>query len=293
MKGGDWAVAVFFIIAALVLATHFSSTTLEYSRYNIGWNGTSQIFAELETHDALELATISGLNAQAPASLLIIAPSSKASTEETEKIKEFLDAGNVIFIADEEGLANSLLESLGSGIRVIAGNLSSVDMEYNDPQTVIGYATQGTNDTMTRGVESIICNRPATLEGGDPLITASMLSWVDRDGNRKVDEGEALSRYPILSAENIGAGRLYVLSDPSIFINGMQGIDRNRDNGLLIEHIMAAHPVLYVDQMHSRTAAADGILEWVNWVKRSAVIEFFALSVMIFGVAVAFYRRIL
>jgi len=293
MKRREWATVMLIIVVMFAVATHLSSTTLEYNRYNVQWNGTSQFFSNLEERDFEEVTSYTALAGRHDSVLLIIAPGSDFTSKEVAECREFLDGGNSLLIADEEGGANALLKQLGSDLAIIPCNLSSVDMEYNEPRSVIGYRSSGANDLAVSGVETIICNRPSSVSGGECLIATSILSWVDEDGDFRMNGGETLQRHSLFSAERIGNGRIYALSDPSIFINSMQGIDRSRDNQRLIGNLIALSPHLLVDQVHSETSADNGILDLMNGAKKSVLIEFTALIIFIFGLALAFNRRIL
>jgi hypothetical protein len=283
-----WIAAFIVLLSAIAICMHVSTNNQEFSRYNVQWNGTSQLFSEIEDRGGISIVVTGNLESYEDALLLCIAPNRSFTGEEKIYYRSFLQRGSTLFIADEDGAANSLLEDLGSNIRIIPRNLSSVDMEFSDPRSVIAYVTG--NDTLTANISSIVLNSPAFIEGGTPLMSSSLLSWVDSNGNLRIDSGEVLERSNVLVLEHVGEGRLYVLSDPSVFINGMETLDI-RDNRKFIETLLASSPTLLIDQVHSRTSSGEGVIKMVNMVKNTMIIKISVISSTILAFAYLYWRR--
>ena len=51
----------------------------------------------------------------------------------------------------------------------------------------------------------------------------------------------------MISQHNLGSGQVILISDPSLFINGMKSIESNDD---FIRNIAASTTTLYIDQSH-------------------------------------------
>lgn len=269
---------------------HLASTTEEYSRYNIQWNGTS-VFSDLaEERGAVEVRNPADLEGYTGAYLLLIAPDTDLDADAAGSYRSFLERGNTIILADDFGTGNQILTALGSEIRILPGNLSSMDMEYSDPNTVIAYRTA--NATLVDGVGTIVLNRPAALEGGEILMQTSILSWIDADGNRHIDADEALGKYGVVARESVGAGEIYVISDPSLFINAMVGLGGVRDNHRLIENILESGSPLFIDAVTSQTRADDGIAAVLHTVKSTTLIKTTLICTVLLLGAYAFRRKI-
>ncbi len=281
--------ALLIVITAIALTVHVSTTDIEFSRYNHDWTGTSEFFTQLEAYGAEDVVFPADLSGRNDTLLLIIAPSTSFSPGEISSLKDFLADGNTLFIADEAGSANGLLEGLGSDIRIHPGNISSVDKEFADPGLVIGYPRQ--DDPILTNVSALTLNGASALSGGIILVSTTFFSWDDTNGNYNFNKNESLSSFGLLSRNSIGNGTLYVLSDPSIFINGMMDAPLSSDNDAFIENMLFHHPVILVEQSHSLTAATDEILAKVTWIQNTMVIKISLLILCILLVAVAFYRR--
>jgi hypothetical protein len=238
-----WAVLLILFLAGAVVYAHATTTTEEYSRYNPGWNGTSNLPAE-EIRDLADLdpATI----------LLILAPDQPFSPDEVGSLRAFLDAGGRLLIADEEGNANPLLADLGSSMRVRPQNLSSLNRDHVNPGlftvSVVG------NDTLFAGVETVRVNRPAAVEGGEPLLETSPFTWDDADGDGRISGSEAFGTAVVCARE----GNLTVLGDASLFVNAMFA-----ENPKFIENLQP----IRVDGIHSRTGTKSPIINTLVWIR--------------------------
>jgi hypothetical protein len=283
-----WIAGAILAGAVILVALQFSTTNLEYSRYNPGWNGTSAFFGLVEAHRGIEMHSAMQLEGKEGAMLLIIAPRGDLTPDERIRYRQFLDAGNTLFLADDRGEGNGILSSLGSSLRVSPGNVSSADRVYDDPSSVDAFPTG--EDPLVKGIPMICLNRPATVQGGSPMLETSILSWIDRNGNGKLDGGETLSRATMMASENLGNGTIYVLADPSIFINGMLDPAVCAGNGVFVDRILSGAPGgLILDQEHGMTGSEDGAIGPINLMKGTTLIRVFALLLTALGV-MAMYR---
>lgn len=282
------AVAIILVmLGAIALVLHLSTTDLEFSRYNHGWTGTSDFFAEPDTRDAQALLSFDDLSGRRSTLLLIVAPDTPFSGDEAAAMRDFLAAGNTVFLADETGLSDTLIG--GMGIRVHPGDLSSAERAYQYPYSVISYSRE--DDPILTNVMSITLNRPSSLEGGTMLVSTTPLTWDDTIRNGRLDANETLASYPILARETVGNGTLYVFSDPSIFINGMQEPEISSANDLFIHNLLSLQPDILVEQSHSMTGRMDPLMAMALAMKNTMVIKISALLVSLLLVAVAFWRK--
>ena len=281
--------ALLIVIAAVTLTMHLSTTDIEFSRFNREWTGTSEFFDQLEAHGAEDVGVPADLVTRNDTLLLIIAPNTSFSTGDISSLKDFLSNGNTLFIADETGSANGLLEGLGSTIRINPGDISSIEMDLADYWLVIGYPRH--DDPLLANVSALTLNGPSAVSGGNLLVTTSLFSWDDKNENYYPDKDEPFSSFGILSRDSVGNSTLYVLSDPSIFINGMMDIPLSSDNDAFIRNLLSSHPAILVEQSYSLTASTDRVLAMGNWIKTTMVFKISMMILCILLVGVAFYRR--
>jgi hypothetical protein len=223
--------------------------------------------------------------------LLIIAPARHPTGDEITAYQSFLDRGNTIVLADDFGTGREILQKIGSRITILPGNLSSIDRQYADPYTIVVYRTE--NQTPVENSRALIMNRPAPLEGGEPLVMTSIMSWVDANGDRRITRNEMMGKFAVISAEEISKGRIVVISDPSIFINSMQDLDESYDNHRLINDITGHNGTVLVDQMNSRTADAEGMSGILHVLRTQFMIEVLFFGMLMLVVAWAWKKKIL
>jgi len=96
----------------------------------------------------------------------------------------------------------------------------------------------------------------------------------------------------VFTRERVGAGTIYVLSDPSIFTNGMVQLSGPENNTLFLERLADA-PVLLADQSHSRTGDVGVLVPLLATARSTRVAEILMVGMISILVAYLFYRRIL
>lgn len=286
MQGRFVAAAAVLIVLALAAGVHLFTTYDDYSRYNIQWNGTSSYFSFLEergVHEVWRPADLGGYN---DAVLLIIAPQGSPEAERIAAYRAFLARNNTIILCDDFGSGNEFLAAIGSGITILPGNLTSVDREYADGAAVRGY--RAGDHTLVENVSTVLFNRPAALKGGTALLQTSLLSWVDRNANGRIDGDEVVGRYPVCAREEVGGGEVIVIGDPGIFLNAMSGL--RGENRQFIEGLISLRPVPVVDQGWSRTASASAPTAAVRLAKEYPILQV-AIAGLFIGAAAYFFRK--
>ncbi|MDD1716372.1 MAG: DUF4350 domain-containing protein, partial [Methanolinea sp.] len=281
-----WVAGLLLLIAFLATTLHLSGSNLAYSRYNTEWNGTSLLFQDLDSRNVVFYQG-GALPPGGDSLFLILVPEGEYSETESEGIRDFLVRGNIVVLADDRRGSDPLISRISGGIRIVEGNLSSADRYYDDPSSLMAFPQ--TNDTLTEGIPRILLNRPSYLEGGTPVFSTSLLSWVDENGDGRLSSGEPLGRYPVVASERIGNGSLYVISDPSIFINSMQTAGKG-ENEQFVLNVLSFRPNLVIDQVHSRTGSATPVIRVVNFIKDSIPIKMALVILMVLGIILLFRK---
>ncbi len=290
IKTAFWIAGLVLLAAALVLVGHLSTNNLEFSQYNSGWNGTSRFFSDLDRHRLVEISEPAQLLSNSTnTTLFIIAPWHQPTDQELSGYRSFIERGNTIILADDFGTGNQILMGLKSRISILPGNVSSLDRKYADPYTVVVYPSG--NDTIIDNIPSLLLNRPAPLRGGTPIMQTSVMSWIDRNGDGKINNFEVLGAINVIASDNIGFGRIIVVSDPSIFINSMYDTEQP-NNQLFIHNLVNGNGPLLLDQMNSRTRDTEGLNEILHLIKTRLIIEILFVCVLMLFIAGIWKRKI-
>ena len=291
IKTAFWITGLVLLAAALVLVGHLSTNYLEFSQYNGGWNGTSRFFSDLDRHRLVEISEPAQLMSNSTnTTLLIIAPWRQPTDQELAGYRAFTERGNTIVLVDDFGTGNAILRELKSRISILPGNVSSLDRKYADPYTVVVYPSA--NETLIDNIPSLLLNRPAPLQGGTSLMRTSVMSWIDLNGDRQINNNEVLGTITVIAADNIGSGRLIVVSDPSIFINSMYDVEQP-NNQLFIRNLVNGNEPVLLDQMNSRTRDAEGLNEILHLIKTRLMIELLFVCMLMLFIAWIWKRKII
>jgi hypothetical protein len=286
---GTALVVIALIFAGIVLLSYLSSTDAELSRYNSGWNGTSSFYDHLERDGGTAITTYSVLDSAPPDTLILVEPYAVPRREDMDTIRQFVrDGGTLIIIAKGER-ANTILESVGSSIRINDVNLSSVDMEYADPRMPIAYTAQ--DHYILKDVKSIALNQPSIVTGGQSLLKTSLISWVDANNNGIADEGEKLGQKTVMANETIEQGEILVLADSGILINSMDFSVSERDNNQFRKKLGISTTLAY-DTTVSKPFLTHGVLQAVTGAKSTTVIKIIAILLITGIICVAYARKI-
>jgi len=252
LKPVSMITAGILVLVAMVFLVHLSTDYNDYSRYNPGWNGTSEFFKEIEGSDTVMLMDPQELlNQYNDSTLLIIAPTGPYSLTEASIYKDYLSRGNTILLFDDFGNGNELLDLMGVDIRIRTHPLVSADSAFNSPAFVMAFP--GNTSPLTRNISSLVLDLPSSLKGGEPILRTSLFSWEDTNGNHRADSNETLGVFVVGSRQPVGKGQVIVISDPGIFINAMSG-DNNPGRAAFIKNILAPDTTIIIDQTHSLTA---------------------------------------
>ena len=291
IKPYAWITIALLLVSSLTLVFHLSTTSEEFSRYNMGWAGTSDFFSTLDRHTTTDIFSPSALAGYKNATLVLIAPDREFTPSEGALYRDFVTRGNTVLLADDFGSGNTLLRSLGSNIVIRQGNLSSVDRAYTDANMIVVNPV-GDARFLPAG-SSLVLNQAAHLTGGEPLLNTTFFSRVDEIPDEEQSSVKVLGMYTVMAREKIGDGTVYVLSDPSIFINGMKDPGASYANRLFLAEIAHTPGPLLIDSFSSRTARVEGIGEIIQVVRSNNEYQFVIAALLMTGIVIAWYRRII
>ena len=271
LRKGYAAIAIVLVAATLVIVSMTApvvSTTTDFSIYNTGWNGTSKLAIltyqvgkfvptfRISTNGADVTIANTGLEQltldPASSSLIIIGPTKAFSQTDGAVVGNFVRAGGVLFLADDFGKGNSLLERMGATSR-FSGSLV-IDLAYEKrPEFSVCFDIRPS--ALTNNVSTMLLNYPSSLEINATTTQAfaytSVASWLDTNGDLYQELGEPKGPFPILAIESLGSGRVVLLSDPSVLINGM---NKYMNNSILarnlIDFVSAGRSQVFFDESH-------------------------------------------
>jgi hypothetical protein len=234
------------LVVVLAIMIWFLPLDDDFRVENTFWNGSS----ELETYQALTpLETLADLPAVTKGATLILIPYIQLTQSELDEVSRFVAGGGTLVLADDYGYGNQVLSHLGMEARF--SGLALLDPLFNYKNEQLPRIFRISPDSVTDGVDSLVLNHATCLinvEDDDVLATSSSFSYLDLNDNREWDANEPAGAMPVISSHILTGGRVILVSDPSIFINGM---DTLADNYGIIENIAGISSLnLFLDQSH-------------------------------------------
>jgi hypothetical protein len=256
-------VAVFSILitaSAIILVTMVYPPIDDLNVKNLEWNGLSQMYRlvkPLRVDDFSELTTI-----DSGSTLFIIGPIRQYTDDDAQAAEDYLSRGGKMVVMDDFGSANTLLVRLGLDAS-FTGKLLADPLFKDKNHLLPRIRTEGSGGL--GGVITIELNYPTTIsntEGTNIHASSSRFSYLAEspadDGTNKPSEP-----YPVIVSIRFGAGEVVLVSDSSVFINGM--IER-ADNKMLLEELVSG--AVFVDESHlepTRLTAFNQFFTWFYW----------------------------
>ncbi len=245
-----------FIIAVLIFVflVSYAPDGTPYSVNNYGWNGLHAVSSKYSIHEigALLDAPISNNTI-----LLIVAPVAPFTPRDAAFVKQLVQYGGTLVIADSYGFANSLMSNMGLGIQI--ENKVVLDSTYNwrsqdYPVALVNSGLSKSFPFLTNmsGI-ALTKPRPLTITSAQAVVVASS-STQAIETNGTLNSGLHGS-FPLVAAEKIGRGFAIVVGDSSLFTNSVW---TNANDEVLINNLMANSQV-YLDTSHWPTNTATSL----------------------------------
>ncbi len=251
-----WSIPQLLLIAlvlSVVLAGAVAASTSQtaFGAYNAGWDGGSELrdVASEQGAEPLVALNTSKYETVEPNGTVAVILSPTAAYTETDRaqIASFVDAGGTLILAEDfRPHSTPILERLGAETRFDGAPLRDEQEYYRSPALPV--ATNVTDSSATAGVDQLTLNHATSLQTDSSandttvLASSSEYAYLDRDRDAELDDTEALDSRPVVVRERVGNGTVYVVSDPSLFINAM--LDQP-DNGQFTRNLFAADRVLF------------------------------------------------
>jgi hypothetical protein len=259
------AVVGFFIFLSTANVVVINNS--DCSIYNSGWNGCSTLAMKSFQAGVFQPTFRYNHSSFTPVQqsfedvfvvaeqscLFIIGPQKDFSDSEIRYVDDFISKGGMLFLADDFGSANSLLQGLNTSSRFSNKLLLDLSFEKNASFVAVSNFSDQSRFSFT-DIDFLLLNYPSSLiisKNATVVFSSSPLSWLDSNGNGKRDSSEPVGPFPVLSVESYGEGEIVLLSDPSLLINGMAGFaDNKRFQTQLFDLVLVGRSTVVFDESH-------------------------------------------
>ena len=260
----------FVIVCLLAMIGAAVTTPATLAAYNPSWDGTSTARNTIDSATGgqpVVVDTAAYNQFQAADTLaVILAPREPYNQSEINALQSFTDRGGTILVAEDQRTeTNQLLNELGVETRIDGQPLRDPRQYHRNPAAPV--ITDIAHNSTINETTQFTLNRGTVLRStdGTAIANTSEFAYIDANGNEQLDRSEQLRSYPVLSSEQVGDGRVLVLSDPSVFINQMLDREGNR---ALLDQLLASHAHVILDYSHA-PGTTPAIELWL-WFYRTA-----------------------
>jgi hypothetical protein len=261
-----------------IVLVQYAPDSVAFSPNNYGWNGLQGVSSAYHANFTTSLSSL-----PTRAVLAILQPSVSFSSADANSVKSFLLGGGTVLVADNSGVANSLLERMGAGI-TIESQYSISDPVYNwkagsDPTALV---LSGAHGAYLANVSGLALSRPSPL-----ALVSPAASQVAVTSQFSETQAGANGPFVVMASEKVGFGTLIIVGDSQFLLNSEWNI---ADNKVLIGNLLANTGV-FIDASHwmnspltSSTAQLKAGLRQV-YATISAVPLRYAFALLMVGVA--------
>jgi hypothetical protein len=263
LKRGYLLIAVIIAAALLVSVPLFNTTKEDFSTYNTDWNGASRIqdLAASEGYTTRDIFALNEVGSSGNGVLVMLNPNKTVAvtSEDTSSMKTFVQNGGSLVLANDFGNANAILSGLGVAGSVRFNGALLSDSVSRGVDSAHPLVTNISSSGLTAGVHTLYFNYgtaliiPASASNVTALAQSAPTSYLRASSGNNAPIAGSGGAHPVLASVAYGKGRIILLSDPSVFINGM--LDQ-ADNQQLFTSMIAnltggntAVPILF-DQSH-------------------------------------------
>jgi hypothetical protein len=228
-----------------------STSTVGFSPHNANWDGTGE-FQELaerrgETVTTTDVRRYETVDPETTTAI-VIAPEQAYSATDSQRVRQFVESGGTLVVADSGPRGNALLTDIGASARFDGAVLR--DDRHNFRSSAMPVATNTSSHSLVSGVDRLTLNYGTAIEPGEstPILNSSAFAYLDSDGSGSVDQDTELRQYPVVTVESVGEGQVVAVGDPSLFINSM--LDEP-DNRPFATTLVDQRPVTVLDRSHA------------------------------------------
>ncbi|RLF13356.1 MAG: hypothetical protein DRJ97_08240 [Thermoprotei archaeon] len=221
MKAGYFLVLALLALAVALSIVALYPSTADYGPENSSWNGYSSFMS------SFNVELVYGASALDPSrDLLIVIPYKPLSLSELSAVKSFVERGGRLLLLTEGGRGEEVVEALGLRVGLPRGLLRDPLFNYRGPELPKAFI-----HGRVEGVDVIALNCASVLTGvpeDNVLAWSSSFSYLDLNLNGQRDLDEPAGPLPVAAEFKLGSGSVVLVSDPSIAINSMLGVEDNR-----------------------------------------------------------------
>lgn len=251
------AVAALTLLVVSVILWVLPSPT-DFASSNPYWNGLRSAYGEFGLSP---LTSLGLLPSQPRGTALLIIPYVPLGVSDLDAVRRYVETGGILILMDDFGFGNAVLEHLGAGAR-FDGRLL-VDPLFNHKSRRLPRIFDLAPGPASEGVEGLVLNHATVITGaGDArdmsvLARSSPVSYLDANANGQRDADEAAGPFVVAALKRVGEGYVALVSDSSLILNSMLGLDHNRKFVENLFRLAGEGAEVFINEAHMPVAPLD------------------------------------
>ena len=236
------------IIGSMVALLWFFPPNGDFRVENPFWNGLSTVDSKAKL---TVIDTFDNLPSNPKGTALLLVPYERFTDLELTQLNSYVSSGGTLVVLDDYGSGNQVLSSVGLNIRFTGEQMLDPLFDYRNK--FIPKITDFTATPIAANVSSIVFNHATCLNdtsGTTVAAYSSSFSFLDVNGDGSWDNNEPTGPFPVIAYAKVDQGVVVAVSDPSLLINGMVGLDDNLQFVNNVAGVQSANPKIFVDQSH-------------------------------------------
>jgi hypothetical protein len=243
------------IILSMVALIWFFPPNGDFQVENPFWNGLSTFDAKIKV---TPLNTFTNLPSEPTRTTLFLVPYEQFSASDLQLLQSYVSKGGTLVVLDDYGYGNQVLGGLNVNIKFTGEPLLDPLFDYRNK--FLPKITDFTQTSLSTNVSSIVFNHASSLNetsGATVVAYSSEFSFLDLNDNAAWDSNEPTGSMPVAAYVKLGQGYVIAITDPSMLINGMIGLDDNQQFINNIVNLQGSNVQVFVDQTHLPQAPLD------------------------------------
>ncbi len=239
------------VVVVSALGIGGAITMAVFHPFNPTWEGTSEWRVGIEDDPQHEVTFLQSEDdyerLTANDTVYVFSPEERYDEEAVQAIDDFVAAGGTLVVLENFGEnGNQLLADLGVEMRFDGLVLQDEQHYDRDPKMLI--ANQPEEHPLTVEVAAITLNHGTAVSAPEAsvLLSTSNVTYLGEEDAEIGDDD--LATYPVVAVEEIGAGQVIAVGDPSIAINEMVHLS---DNWPLLHNFARGSDRIAIDLSHT------------------------------------------
>ncbi len=251
-KGALYFIFILLLSSFTIYLIVYYPSTADFYVTNPFWNGYEDLMSRTDaipilTRDNFTLTIQQILSSSIQHDTILVTISyANYTLDEISLMEQYIRAGGTLVVLDDfSPYANYLLSRMGLNLYINnSGVLIDPLYYYKDIHLPrVRGKIENNSYNIVLNYASII---NGSLNNSEVIIISSPFSYLDLDNSGTWDPSEPFGPFVVGVRVHVGNGILIIISDPSIWLNSMLGLEDN----LLFARKLFDNKTVYIDQSH-------------------------------------------